>query len=515
MPPDAVVIPPRRSLALFAALAMLLVVASYVLILLLAVLCVYLPWLLATKTTGFQSGAVLVGGVIIAGSMLWSLLPRPDKFAAPGLRLEARMHPLLFAEIENIASALREPVPGEVYLIPEVNAWVADRGGFLGIGGRRVMAIGLPLLGVLNVSEFRAILAHEFAHYYGGDTRLGPWVRKTQLAMTRTFENMGTIGKAMRVAIMQILYAVVFGILKWYWLFFLRVINSVSRRQEFRADELACIIGGTDSFVSGLRLVHGAGLAWGAFCNQELAPMFSAGLLPPVGEGFAQFLKAPDVAKAVDRGIERELEEGKTDAYDSHPPLRDRITAVGDLTSKKGSEDTRAASCLLQDITITEAVFLHAVFPDVPQELRSVSWKDQGTLVIIPSWTQFVGENAALIKNITAGALFEALGVLPQIAQRIRDPMGMLLDAQQRLQRGRFLLGAALALTLVRAGWALHADLASCISRRRTNDSIHSKLLPSSPTDIYHLKAGDKHAKPTASSTCYWWTRPPKRRELP
>jgi len=139
MLPDAVFIPPRRSLVLFAALAMLLMVASYILIFLLATLCVYLPWLLFTNSRGFQSLAFLVGGVIIAGSMLWSILPRPDKFTAPGLRLDARMHPLLFAEIENIASALREPVPGEVYLIPEVNAGVADRGGFLGVGARRVM----------------------------------------------------------------------------------------------------------------------------------------------------------------------------------------------------------------------------------------------------------------------------------------------------------------------------------------------------------------------------------------
>jgi len=228
--------------------------------------------------------------------------------------------------------------------------------------------------------------------------------------MVRTFENMATVGKAMRVAAMQILYAIVFGILSGTDSFFLRAINSVSRRQEFQADELACIIGGTKSFASGLRLVHGAGLAWNAFCSQELAPMFSAGFLPPIGDGFAVFLKAPNVAKAVDRGIESELQEGKAEAYDSHPPLRDRIATIANLPSDGGSEDTRTASSLLHDITITEAVFLYAVFQDVPQELKSVSWKEQGKLLIIPSWMEFVGENAALISKVTVEALFEALG---------------------------------------------------------------------------------------------------------
>src|SRR6266853_1614359 len=113
--------------------------------------------------------------------MLWSLVPRRDNFEAPGLPLERPSHPRLFAELDSIASALGEPLPREVYLIGEPNAWVADRGGVMGFGSRRVMGVGLPLLGALNISQFRAILAHEFAHYYGGDTRLGPLPPKTQI----------------------------------------------------------------------------------------------------------------------------------------------------------------------------------------------------------------------------------------------------------------------------------------------------------------------------------------------
>jgi Zn-dependent protease with chaperone function len=69
-------------------------------------------------------------------------------------------------------------MPAEVYLIPEVNAWVGQRGGFMGIGSRRIMGLGLPLLETLNVSQLEAVLVHEFGHYYRGDTRLGPWVYK-------------------------------------------------------------------------------------------------------------------------------------------------------------------------------------------------------------------------------------------------------------------------------------------------------------------------------------------------
>jgi heat shock protein HtpX len=101
-----------------------------------------------------------------------------------------------------------------VYLIGQVNAFVADRGGIMGFGSRRVMGIGLPLLSILTVSELRGVLAHEFAHYYGGDTRLGPWVYKTQSAMIRTFQNIGKLGSAGRIAVFQVMYLVVVSVLK-------------------------------------------------------------------------------------------------------------------------------------------------------------------------------------------------------------------------------------------------------------------------------------------------------------
>src|SRR5580704_4610542 len=280
-----VVIPPRRSLAIFAALAMLMVLVSYLVILLLAVACVYLPWLIVTHLANFQTLALFVAGVIVAGSMMWSLIPRRDKFTAPGLPLERTSHPRLFAEIDSIAGALDEPLPSEVYLIGDANAWVADRGGLMGFGSRRVMGLGLPLLGALNVSQFRAILAHEFAHYYGGDTKLGPWVHRTQSAMIRAFRNIGSLGQLGRIPALQFMNMVATFILKWYFIFFLRVINFVSRKKEYRADELASLVAGAEPLVQGLRKIHGASMAWGPYWNSEVVPVLNQGCKPAIADG--------------------------------------------------------------------------------------------------------------------------------------------------------------------------------------------------------------------------------------
>src|SRR5262249_46629027 len=157
--------------------------------------------------------------------------------------------------------------------------------------------------------------------YYSGDTRMGPWVARAQGAMARTFQNIGRVGQLGRIAIIHVLYLVVVFILKNLFIFFLRVVHFVSRKKEFRADELACLIAGAEPLVSGLRKIHGGGLAWPTYWNTEVAPLLGDGYIPPIGDGFVKFLAAPKIAEQVALRLQQELAEAKTDPYDTHPPL--------------------------------------------------------------------------------------------------------------------------------------------------------------------------------------------------
>lgn len=455
---SAPIIPPRRSLAFFAALAMMMTAISYLLLLLLAIACVYVPWLILTSLTNFQTLAVFIAGVIVAGSMLWSVVPRRDKFIAPGLRLEPVSHPRLFAELENIANVLQEPLPSEVYLVGEPNAWVADRGGVMGLGSRRVMGLGLPLLSVLDISQFRALLAHEFAHYYGGDTKLGPLLYNTQGAMVRTLQNMSSVGQTMRIAVMQVLFVMVFSIVKWYWLLFLRAIRFVSRRQEFRADELACVVAGPEPLITGLQTIHGAAFVWPGFVRNELNPMLSMGCLPSITDGFRQFLAHPTIAQQAEKEVELTIRQAKTMPYDTHPPLRDRLAAAEKLYGPPSALDARPALSLLDNVGNEEARFLRAVNPALMEKpLKRVKWEEKGSSVLVPAWTKFVVEYSSLLTGMTIGNLPESIGKVPEIAPRIRDPKGMLLTPGQRIERARSLLSTALDLALIRSGWILQA----------------------------------------------------------
>lgn len=182
------------SLAGRALLAVLLFVGFYLLALGIAAGLLYIPYA-EVRYTDHVTARLDLFCIVAAGTILWSILPRLDRFGAPGPPLTPGEHPRLFRAIEEVAQATGQAMPAEVYAIPDLNAWVSQRGGFMGLGSRRVMGLGLPLMQVLSVDEFRGVLAHEFGHYHGGDTALGPWIYRTRAAIERTLIGMSRHSK--------------------------------------------------------------------------------------------------------------------------------------------------------------------------------------------------------------------------------------------------------------------------------------------------------------------------------
>ena len=469
-----IAITPRRSVALFALLSIAMVIVSYIMVIALAAACVYVPYLViqSMEHPQAQIAILLLGGILVAGAMLWSLVPRREKFEAPGTLLERDSHPGLFAELDDIAASLDEPLPGEVYLIGQVNAFVADRGGILGFGSRRIMAIGLPILSALNISEFRGVVAHEFGHYYSGDTSIGPWVYKTQTAMIRTFQSIGSL-QGIRVGAVQLMYGLVSFVLKQYFVGFLRVVNFVSRKKEHRADELACLVAGSAACIRGMRKVHASSMAWMPYWNSEVAPVLDQGCRPDIADGFARFLAAPEIAAQVARGVEREIVEGKAQPYDTHPPLRDRIAAIERLSIAAPEENLESALSLLGSPETAELQFLKFINPKLQEgSLRRVGWDVVGDMVTIPAWKSAVTGYGSLLQGITAESLPGVIARLPDFGKQIRDPKGMLLTPQQRTERAGRLLATALALTLLDKGWQLETKPGQfyfCRNSEKTN----------------------------------------------
>ncbi len=278
-------LPRRRDAVLSGLLGLALIIGFYLVVLVLAVACVYVPGLLLinmklNETDPIPSVMIALFfliGVVIAVMMVWAVLPHRKEFTAPGCLLERTNHPRLFQELDDIAHALGERPPSEVYLTADVNAWVTDRGGILGLGGRRVLAVGLPTLSILSVSQLRALLAHEFGHYYAGDTRLGPLIYRTRLAMMRTLENMDSVAFVTYFIVVKLVWSAIKKILGAYLEFFLRTTYRISQEQESRADELACWIADSRALIDGLKRIHATSGAFVTFWDNEVSPVISAG----------------------------------------------------------------------------------------------------------------------------------------------------------------------------------------------------------------------------------------------
>jgi heat shock protein HtpX len=245
-------------------------------------------------------------------------------------------------------------------------------------------------------------------------------------------------------------------LLKWYFVGFLRISNFVSRRQEYRADELASHVAGRQNLIDGLQAIHRVAAAWPTYWNQEVQPVLSMGSLVAIGYGFARFMAVPQISEAARKSLETRLREEKTRPYDAHPPLRDRIAAAQNLPDGGVPQDSHTASCLLENLRDTEIRFVEGRMDDIrPGSLKYVPWDEVAIRVTIPGWQQFVSEYSEPLTGVTPESFPDQVPKLREIGSRIRDPKGMLLSPDQRTARAGGLFAAALALAMIRSGWEL------------------------------------------------------------
>jgi len=440
------------SLAGRALLALVLMVGFYALAFIIAAVLLYIPYAEVVYAHKIHIKLAL-GCVIGALVILWSILPRFDRFTPPGPQLLPEKHPELFAQVRDVASSVNQAMPAEVYLVSDVNAWVTQRGGLMGLGSRRVMGLGLPLMQILTVSELRAILAHEFGHYHGGDTMLGPWVYKTRGMIVRTVTGLNE-------SVLQMPFL-------WYGKMFLRVTHAVSRRQEFAADELASRAIGARPLTSALRTVHAAASAYEPYWGNEVLPVLNAGHRPALATGYAQFLAAKPIAEIVARSLEEEIKSGVSDPYDTHPSLRDRIEAIAELPPGPDLPHDPPAISLLNDVPAVEAQLLVAMFgPDPVGKLQPVDWEQVGSRVYLPMWSAMVRRHAADLKGITPLDYPRLAHDLAPFGTRLAKSISKDLTGDEAASYASIVLAATLAVALEQQGWVVDAPPGDAVALR-------------------------------------------------
>ena len=189
------------------------------------------------------------------------------------VELTEEEQPVLFECLRKLADEVGAPEPDRVFVTPEVNAAVVTHLSLVNlvVPPRRDLTIGLALVNVLTLSEFKGVMGHEFGHFSQGTGRMHSyiqvafrvmaglrsgetWVTKEARAIGR-----GTGRTSANPVVGALFMAFVGGPLwviskaAWVILYLIEVSRlSLSRNHEFHADRVAVSVAGSNAIVHGL-----------------------------------------------------------------------------------------------------------------------------------------------------------------------------------------------------------------------------------------------------------------------
>ena len=408
-----------------------------------------LPWVLAGVS---NIGVTIVCG-LIGATILFAIFPRRVRFDPPGVRITGAEQLRLVTMVEDEARAIGARVPDEVYATLEANAAVAQR------RGRRLMLLGLPLLYVLSERGIRAVIAHELAHYAGGDTRMGPWISRTFDGIARTIHHLTDdhIEEAWTRKVVRRPFV-------WYGDAFMRITAAILRRQEFAADALAARRGGRDAFCDALERIHSYAPAFDAYWHEEVVTVLNAGRRPPVLAGFGIYLRSSAIERLAVQQLEHES-KAITDRYDSHPSLTERLAALNSLPPGDPDDSPPAHALLSHPEELEQALLATLLSPEVA-DMPALAWDDAARDVWLEQSRALTALHGEVLGAATIGDVGDRVRELGRIIGRLqqREPD---LSVESARHVARMLLADALLVALEREGWELEARLGEPVSLHR------------------------------------------------
>lgn len=270
--------------------------------------------------SGSKPLMIMMGLVASAVFLYQILLVREDR-SLKGIILTPQSAPLLFREIEEVARQvnIRLPATLKVRLIMEANASLAEMFQWRRLRFEPVLTVGLLTLYAVNISELRAILAHEFAHLQNRDNMFLRFIRQA-------LETLEDILKS------YILYTLwVPGLLLQYLVWkYLQLLAWASRRairrQEYMADKTAALAYGKLNAMQALVKIYGVGLKY-----REYQPIMIQNIQNKFNQQdfYTQFVEQWEaLTPKLREGIYARAMVEKHRIHDTHPTYRDRRNAL-------------------------------------------------------------------------------------------------------------------------------------------------------------------------------------------
>jgi Zn-dependent protease with chaperone function len=227
------------------------------------------------KRSWMVRAACMGGGLMLSLFFAKGIFRRRSASEENYVELFEADQPRLFAFLRRVCAESEAPFPRRVLLNHDVNAAVLTKLSFwaLFLPSKKDLLIGAGLVSALDVTEFKAVLAHEFGHFSQRTTKFAQYVYQVNsilldmLFARDWFDELLDTAKRLdlRIAVLAYGFSAVVWVLRKFLRLLFYVVNlanfSLSRQMEFDADTSAVRLAGSDAIVSSLWKADRASLA--------------------------------------------------------------------------------------------------------------------------------------------------------------------------------------------------------------------------------------------------------------
>lgn len=240
-----------------------------------------------------------------------------------GRRVTPEEEPKLWALVRDIARSMSARVPDHIVLGLEDTFFITSHEVLLRNGNRLrgcTLYLGVTYMICLSRRDFKAVVAHELAHYRGKDLdyslRLAPFYWRARhlenvlASMSNDMASLSWLIQGARLLCVEALDG------------FFRSLSAWSRARELRADKVAAEVVGTRAAAEALVRVH----VLTSYVAAALEQVRSGATRESVREVLLQKLQEKmDAAET----LQQHLQITHNDPRDSHPSLRQRLEHFG------------------------------------------------------------------------------------------------------------------------------------------------------------------------------------------
>lgn len=261
--------------------------------------------------------------------------------APEGIVISRDQAPRLFETLEVARAATSAPPIHRVVLTDDFNAavWRQSRFGLPG-WTRNHLVLGLPLLDALSPDEAVAVLAHELGHLQGRQAKRAGQIFRVQATWISLLDGLERGDRAVQFAFRPFFCR--------YVPYFVAYASVAIRAHELDADKAAASLVNPRALADGLTRLELVGARLGREFWPRLYERSKASPATPDAV-FTELSTATRAAPEAGRYL-ASLEDAlaqEQDAFDTHPPLRVRLGALGQEPRVPPPIDTSASEVLL------------------------------------------------------------------------------------------------------------------------------------------------------------------------